>query len=431
MSRPFPVHAIVALLVAAAALPFTACGDGDDAAPAATPGTAAPRTATPAGTAPAPTPTGGAPSPAATPAVRATPPPAAPATPPVAGAYAAVPAFTQFNFERMVGLFPVPGSGDAVALTQGGVAYIASLAGAAAPPRVYLDLRDKLIDNPGNEEGLLGLAFAPDYASSGRVFVYYSAGEPRRSVIARYDASSGVADPASAQVVLEVPQPFANHNGGALVFGPDGYLYIALGDGGAGGDPQGNGQNTGALLGKILRIDVSGDTYSVPADNPFATGGGRGEIWAYGLRNPWRFTFDRETGELWAGDVGQNRWEEVDRIVRGGNYGWNVMEGRECYGNAACDAAAFIAPRAVYGRDEGCSVTGGYVYRGAAMPELRGWYVYGDFCSGKVWAVNTRDESDAVLLAASGKPISSFAEADDGELYLVTFERAIFRLSRP
>lgn len=415
MTRARTVHAIVALLLLAGiSMPVAACRDGGGDGSAATP----------ARTPPPPTATGAS---TTTPGATSTEPPTS-ATP-IAGAYAVAPALPQFNFERMVGLLPVPGSDDAVVLTQAGVAYVASLSDETAAPRVYLDLSDELIDNPRNEEGLLGLTFDPDYITSGRVFVHYTAGDPRRSVFARYDASDGVADESSARVILEVPQPFANHNGGAMLFGPDGYMYIALGDGGSGGDAQGNGQNTGTLLGKILRIDVAGDTYTVPDDNPFANGGGLGEIWAYGLRNPWRITFDRETGDLWAGDVGQNRWEEVDRVVRGGNYGWNVMEGRECFRAETCDASTFIGPRAVYGRGHGCSVTGGYVYRGNAIPELRGWYVYGDFCTGKIWAVNTRDESEPVLLVDSGKPISSFAEID-GELYLVTFEQAIFRLAR-
>jgi glucose/arabinose dehydrogenase len=229
--------------------------------------------------------------------------------------------------------------------------------------------------------------------------------------------------------MLEVAQPFANHNGGALEFGPDGMLYVALGDGGSGGDPQGNGQNTNALLGKILRIDVSGDAYRVPPDNPFAGGGGRGEIWAYGFRNPWRITFDRETGELWAGDVGQNTWEEVDRVVRGGNYGWNVLEGNECFRAPTCDRDGKISPRAVYPTADGCAVTGGYVYRGTSMPDLRGWYVYADYCSGVVWALNPADDSPPVELASTGQTIPSFAEAPDGELYFLSFGRAVYRLT--
>jgi glucose/arabinose dehydrogenase len=196
------------------------------------------------------------------------------------------------------------------------------------------------------------------------------------------------------------------------------------------GDPMGNGQNLDALLGKILRIDVTGDTYTIPSDNPLI-GAGRGEIWAYGLRNPWRITFDRETGDLWAGDVGQNEWEEVNQIVRGGNYGWNVTEGPDCFGADDCDTGGLIFPRAYYGGDEGCSITGGYVYRGTAMPELRGWYVYGDYCTGRVSAVDTSSEtSNPVLLIASGDNISSLAEDAEGELYLVTFANEIQRLQR-
>jgi glucose/arabinose dehydrogenase len=296
------------------------------------------------------------------------------------------------------------------------------------------DVSDRLIPNPGTEEGLLGLAFSPSFERDGAVYLYYSAGPPRRSVLSRFRVVSGAIDPASEQVILEVPQPFANHNGGQIAFGPDGYLYVALGDGGSGGDPLGNGQNLGELLGSILRIDVSVPSgYSVPADNPF-TGvpGVRPEIFAYGLRNPWRFSFDRATGALWAGDVGQNRWEEVDRIVAGGNYGWNIMEGPECFRAAACDRTGLILPRAWYGRDAGaCAVIGGYVYRGRSMPELDGWFVYGDFCNGRIWAVSTADDtSPPVLLAETGHAISSFGELPDGEIVALTFDRAVYRLER-
>jgi glucose/arabinose dehydrogenase len=288
-----------------------------------------------------------------------------------------------------------------------------------------------LIADPGLEEGLLGFAFSPRYQSDGRVYVYYSAGDPRRSVISRFDVSGGVMDLASERVVMEVTQPYENHNGGQLAFGPDGMLYVALGDGGWGGDPHGNGQNLGELLGSILRIDVSGDTYTVPDDNPFVgQAGARGEIWAYGFRNPWRFSFDRDTGDLWAGDVGQNQWEEVDLVVGGGNYGWNIMEAFECYGAAQCDQGGLRAPRAAYGHGDGCSVTGGYVYRGSALPELVGWYIYGDYCSGNIWAVNTADDSDPVLLARSELPIAAFGELPDGEIVAVTFANGIFRLTR-
>jgi glucose/arabinose dehydrogenase len=231
-------------------------------------------------------------------------------------------------------------------------------------------------------------------------------------------------------MILAVDDPYANHNGGGLAFGPDGMLYVALGDGGSAGDPLGNGQNVNALLGKILRLDVSGATYTVPPGNPLI-GSGRGEIWAYGLRNPWRITFDNATGDLWAGDVGQGAWEEVNEIVRGGNYGWNITEGPDCFRADECDRAGILAPRASYGHDDGCSITGGYVYRGTAMPELAGWYLYSDYCSGRVWALDTSsDTSEPVELIDGGAPVSSFGQDAQGELYLVTFDREIQRIER-
>jgi glucose/arabinose dehydrogenase len=354
----------------------------------------------------------------------------------------AQPAFAHINLDGMVGLHPIPGEpGQGVVVAQSGIVYRAALADAGPAPTVYLDIRDRLIRSPGTEEGLLGLAFSPDYTTSGRFYVHYSAdadpssGFSRKSVIARFTASGGVADAGSERVVMEVGQPFANHNGGALAFGPDGYLYIALGDGGSAGDPQGTAQRLDTLLGKILRIDVRGDGYAIPADNPFArVDGARGEIWAYGFRNPWRMSFDRATGQLWAGDVGQGSREEVDRVVRGGNYGWSIVEGDVCFKPASgCDPGGTIFPRAVYGTHQGgtCAITGGYVYRGAAMPELQGWYVYGDFCSGEVWGVDAAtDAGDPVRLAPTGLSIASFAEDEAGELYLVTFDGGIARLAQ-
>jgi glucose/arabinose dehydrogenase len=286
-----------------------------------------------------------------------------------------------------------------------------------------------MTSEPANEEGLLGLAFSPNFASDGRVFVHYTGAGERRTVIERYNVVNGAADPASARTILEVPQPYPNHNGGSIEFGPDGYLYIALGDGGAAGDPQQNAQNLDQLLGKIHRIDVSGDTYSVPPDNPFVSSG-RGEIWAYGLRNPWRMTFDRETGDLWAGDVGQGDWEEIDRIERAGNYGWGVMEGPDCFREDGCDQSGLTAPVTYYRLHENgtCAVTGGYVHRAAPqpdttpLPELIGWYVYGDFCSGQVWALNTADPAaPPVELMDTELAIASFAQETDGSLLLVTF----------
>jgi glucose/arabinose dehydrogenase len=347
--------------------------------------------------------------------------------------YRAAPVFPQLTFARMVALEPIPGDLDhALLVTQDGVIRRANLADEAEPVTVFLDIGSRVIPDPHTEEGLLGLAFAPDYATSGEVYVYYTA-SPRHNRVSRFIAQGAQADPASEHVILNLPSKRAdNHNGGALAFGPDGYLYIAVGDGGDAGDPANNGQNTGTLFGKILRIDVSGTEYSVPADNAFARGGGLPEIYAYGLRNPWRITFDTKSGQLWAGDAGQARWEEVNRIVNGGNYGWRVMEGNHCFRpDSGCDPSGMFAPRAEYSHDFGCAVVGGYVYRGRAMPELDGWFVYGDFCSGRVWAVDAASDSGAAIpLADTGRQITSFAQDRHGELYLITFDNAIYRLER-
>ena len=365
----------------------------------------------------------------------ATAPAAASATPtsggPTENGYELARTLPEANFDRMLGLAAIPGSpNEAVVLTQGGVIYRVALDGSSSPT-LFGDVSGLLIKNPGNEEGLLGLAFSLKFEADGRVFVCYTADSPRRSVLSRFDVSNGAMDMSSERVILEVPQPFANHNGGQLAFGPDGYLYWGLGDGGSGGDPQENGQKLSTLLSSILRLDVSGDGYTVPPDNPFVNvAGAQPEKYAYGLRNPWRFSFDRLTGDLWAGDVGQDKWEEIDRIVSGENYGWSIMEGFECYRTPNCDQTGLIPPRAVYGHDVGCSITGGYVYRGPSMPELQGWYVYGDYCSGRVWAVDTSSSAAPVLLADSGRTIASFAELPDGELLAVTFNNAIYRLQR-
>jgi uncharacterized repeat protein (TIGR03806 family) len=292
----------------------------------------------------------------------------------------------------------------------------------------------------GGEEGLLGLAFHPDYASNGFFYVYYSAPNPRRSVIARYRVSGNpnVADPASAQIVTEIAQPYSNHNGGQLAFGPDGYLYISLGDGGSGGDPGNRAQNMAELLGKILRIDVDrtdpGLGYAVPPDNPFVgQGGARGEIWAVGMRNPWRMSFDRLTHALWAGDVGEGTWEEIDLIERGRNYGWRRKQGNACFNPSSnCDTGTLTAPLAVYDHSLGCAVTGGFVYRGSRLPEIYGAYVYGDYCSGRIWALRyDGTTATTTLLVDTTLSISSFGEDRDGELYVVSLGGSINRLRRP
>jgi glucose/arabinose dehydrogenase len=308
----------------------------------------------------------------------------------------------------------------------------------------FLDITGRVSDR-GSEEGLLGLTFDPEYSRNGYLYVYYSAAQPRRVVVSRFSVSSdsaGAADPGSERVILEIPQPFANHNGGQVKFGPDGFLYIGLGDGGGGGDRGGNGQNTSTLLSTILRIDVrsmdSQGAYTVPADNPFVGlgGGAREEIWAYGLRNPWRFTFDRKTGDLWLADVGQNRFEEVDLIRRGLNYGWNVMEGAHCFApSSGCNRTDLELPIVEYGHSEGCSVTGGYVYRGSRLPMLSGAYVYGDFCSGKIWGLrySGAEVSEHLELVDTGLNISSFGEDQSGELYILDFDSSgdagVYRLT--
>ena len=290
------------------------------------------------------------------------------------------------------------------------------------------------VSSRGSEEGLLGLAPSPH--NERHLFLYYSAANPRRSVVSRFNYNREVA-PESELVILEVEQPYRNHNGGQIAFGPDGYLYIGLGDGGSAGDPQGNGQDTSTLLGSILRIDVSESTpdqpYAIPPDNPYVNGGGRPEIWAYGLRNPWRFSFDRETGDLWTGDVGQNEWEEIDIIEKGGNYGWNVLEGDHCFRpRDDCDREGRVPAVWEYSLDgEPCSVIGGYVYRGSAIPWLQGVYIYGDFCSGKVFGL--RYENGRVTehkqLADTNLNIMSFAEDNTGELYLLSQREGVYRLT--
>jgi glucose/arabinose dehydrogenase len=297
-------------------------------------------------------------------------------------------------------------------------------------PDAFLDVSDRIV--AGGEQGLLGLAFDPGFADNGRFYVNYTNGDGN-TVVARYRVSDDPdrADPGTAEVILTVDQPYGNHNGGHLAFGPDGYLYVGLGDGGSGGDPHGHGQNTETLLGAILRLDVSGSSgYTIPNDNPFAGGGGGGnggsggapEIWAYGLRNPWRFSFDRTTGDLWIGDVGQEELEEIDRAPAGTgglNFGWNVMEGDACYGSS-CDRDGLEMPVTQYSHDSGCSVTGGHVYRGEDHPILTGGYLFADYCSGLLWVIEAKGHKGEPKLALeTGRSVSSFGESEDGELFLV------------
>ena len=348
------------------------------------------------------------------------------------------PAFPNLALDRMVYLTHAgDGSDRLFVLLQPGRIMLFPNDRSVESATVFLDIRERVSDR-GNEEGLLGLAFDSDYATSGHLYLYYTASAPRRSVVSLFSVhpdDSNRADPASEQIILQMPQPFSNHNGGMLAFGPDGLLYIGVGDGGSAGDPRGNGQNPDTLLGSILRIDPrslgNGRSYSIPPDNPFVgMDGFREEVWAYGLRNPWRFSFDPETADLWAGDVGQNRYEEVDIIQPGRNYGWNVMEGHHCF-LQICDQTGLELPVIEYPLTGGnCSVTGGYVYRGSQLPFLHGAYVYGDFCSGRIWALRHDGQgvTQHLTLADTDLRISSFGEDASRELYILSFDGKIYHL---
>ncbi len=300
----------------------------------------------------------------------------------------------------------------------------------------------------GSEQGLLGLAFHPSFKTNRTFYVDYT-NTSGTTVIREYKASAtnpDVVAPGSGRTILKIAQPYSNHNGGMIAFGRDGYLYIGTGDGGNAGDPGNRAQNKNLLLGKILRINVNGKTstrnYRIPASNPYVGRPGRNEVWQRGLRNPWRFSFDRATGNLWIGDVGQNRYEEVDRAVRTSsgpgkaiNWGWRVMEGNHCYRPAAgCTTTGRTRPLAEYSHAAtgGCAITGGYVYRGSAIPALKGWYVYGDYCGGQVWAVSAGASRPAkpVTLLKTGRMISGFGEDNAGELYLCDLNGTVYRIAQ-
>ncbi len=304
----------------------------------------------------------------------------------------------------------------------------------------FLDIRDR-VNADSSERGLLSVAFHPDYARNGRFFVNYTnlAGNTAVSAF-QVGGSPNQADPGSESILLTIRQPYANHNGGQLQFGPDGYLYVGMGDGGSGGDPQGNGQNPATLLGALLRLDVDQATdaaqYGIPTDNPFVADAAKlPEIWATGLRNPWRFSFDRTTGDLLIADVGQNQWEEVNFLPAGSpggsNFGWNIMEGTHCYDRNTCDQTGLILPVIDYRHEQGrCSITGGYVYRGSQFPTLGGVYFFGDYCSGEIWGMTAGEGGrfSAQVLYRSPSRIASFGEDAAGELYVVDISGGIYQI---
>jgi len=334
---------------------------------------------------------------------------------------------------------PNDGSGRLFVVQQGGAIRI--IRNGAVLAQSFLDITSKVTMQ--GEMGLLGLTFHPGFSQNGKFYLNYtrtSSGQ-FQSVIAEYRVSASdpnLADPASERILLTVDQVgnFNNHKAGQLAFGPDGFLYFSLGDGGSGGDPFGNGQNTNTLLGKMMRIDVDstspGLQYRVPPDNPFASGGGRPEIWAFGFRNPWRFSFDRSTGRLFVGDVGENSFEEVDILQKGGNFGWNTMEGMHCFNpSSGCNMTGLTLPIAEYSHSEGNAIIGGFVYRGQSIAGLQGVYVFGDLGTGKIWGLQETSPNKwtRTLLATTGKTISSFGQDQAGELYLVDYAGgSIFRV---
>jgi len=375
-------------------------------------------------------------APASFPASPAAGSPAAAPSPSSAAQTAFDPARVELGLEEIANGFQAPvfvghagdGSGRVFVVEKGG--RVRTLDGS-----VFLDISDR-VNARGSEQGLLGLAFHPDFEQNGLLYVAYTDADGNHA-ISRFSAQGDSADPASESFVMQVEDPASNHNGGMLAFGPDGYLYIAFGDGGGAGDSYGNGQNAGTLLGKLLRVDVDGgEPYVVPDDNPFVGQENvRGEIFSYGLRNPWRFSFDRETDDLYIGDVGQNRFEWLH--VRpageqgGENFGWPILEGRSCFRSEGCDRSGITEAVVDYPHSEGCSVVGGYVYRGQQYPALRGGYVLGDYCSGNMWIMSRAADGwtlTPALQAESG--LSSFGEDEAGELYMSNLRTGvIFRVT--
>lgn len=342
-------------------------------------------------------------------------------------------AFPNLGFAKPLDLqSPSDGTNRIFVVEQNGRIYVFENDATASISNTFLDINSSVASS--GELGLLGLAFHPNYGENGLFYVYYTPSNDL-AVVSRFQVSnsdSNLADVNSEQILLRIPQPFTNHNGGQLAFGPDGFLYISSGDGGSGGDPQNNAQNLSSLLGKILRIDVdtidNGLEYGIPSDNPFLNQtNARGEIYAYGLRNPWRMSFDSQTGDLWAGDVGQGKLEEIDIITLGGNYGWKIFEGTDCF-SGDCSTTGLTSPIFEYNHNDGDkSITGGYVYRGNSVSSIQANYIYGDFLSGRIWALNT-DGSSNTLIVESGFNIAAFGTDINNELYVCSFDGQIYKL---
>ncbi|WP_396637301.1 PQQ-dependent sugar dehydrogenase [Maribacter sp. R77961] len=345
-------------------------------------------------------------------------------------------AFPNLEFSRPLDLqSPNDGSNRIFVAEQGGSIKVFPNDETTENSTTFLNLENRVISS--SELGLLGFAFHPNYSANGFFYVTYTPSEDM-ALVSRFqvsDTSEDFAEVTSETILLRIAQPETNHNGGQLAFGPDGYLYIASGDGGGGGDPQGNAQNLENLLGAILRIDVDGSgpdfNYSIPPDNPFVNmENARAEIYAYGLRNPWRFSFDTQTNRIWAADVGQGELEEINIIENGGNYGWNILEGTSCFSAENCDSSNTIAPIFEYNHDANDrSITGGYIYRGEEVNSLKGYYIYGDFISGRIWALdsNLNGNPDNQLLVESGLNISSFGTDANNEIYVCSFDGNIYR----
>jgi len=381
------------------------------------------------------------------------PPPAANCPPPLSLPLSAERAFPALTFASPVGLLQDPGATPRwFVIEQAGVVRSFADDDAAATSTVFADLRDRV--TAGGERGLLGLAFHPRFPADPRVFVSYTTGAG--SLVSRISAfrsnDGGVTlDTSTEQVLISVDQPESNHNGGNIAFGPDGLLYIGFGDGGGGGDSHGaigNGQQLGTLLGKILRIDVdatpaTGAKYVIPSTNPFptgalcdahgvATGGARcAEIYAYGFRNPWRFSFDRQGGALWVADVGEGTWEEIDRVTLGGNYGWRCREGAHAFNGNCGGATNLVDPVAEYSHTVGSSITGGFVYRGSAHPTLVGRYVFGDFGSGRLWAIDSATTPTQTITGGSqtAAKFSAFGERRDGEIFAASYSGTLHKVA--